>query len=201
MHGLGADGNDFVGIVDQLGLPSKHTIRFIFPHAAYRSITINNGMTMRAWYDLYDMALNNREDITGIRQSQCSILTLIEKEIATGISSKRIILAGFSQGGAMALYTGLRFSVALGGIIALSTYQALADTLEKERDIANQTIPIFMAHGTFDPVVPFVVGQMSYKQMQSLNYQIQWETYPMQHSVVPYEIQHIGAFIRKMLAY
>lgn len=201
LHGLGADGNDFVGIVDQLGLPLTHKVKFIFPHAPYRSITVNDGMTMRGWYDIYDMELNTQEDKEGIEQARRSIITMIEKEIAEGISYKRIILAGFSQGGAIALYTGLRLSSAIGGIIALSTYQVLAKTLEGERNVANQTVPIFMAHGMFDPVVPFAVGQMSYKQMQALNYQIQWKTYPMQHSVVPEEIQHIGAFIIEVLRY
>jgi phospholipase/carboxylesterase len=199
LHGLGADGNDFVGIVDQLGLPLKHKVKFIFPHAPYRSITVNDGMTMRGWYDIYDMELNNQEDKDGIEHSRQAIITMIEKEIAGGISYKRIILAGFSQGGAIALYTGLRFGVTLGGIIALSTYQVLASTLIEERNVANQTVPIFMAHGMFDPVVPFAVGQMGYKQMQALNYKIQWQTYPMQHSVVPEEIQHIGAFITEAL--
>ena len=129
LHGLGADGSDFVGIIDHLGLSSQHTIRFIFPHAPYRSITINNGMTMRGWYDLYDYDINKQEDAIGIKQSQQSLVTIIEKEIAAGISSKRIILAGFSQGGAIALYTGLRLSSAIGGIIALSTYLVLSNTL------------------------------------------------------------------------
>jgi phospholipase/carboxylesterase len=199
LHGLGADGNDFVGIVNQLGLPASNKVKFIFPHAPHRAITINNGMTMRGWYDLYDMKLNNREDIVGITQSQQAIIALIEKEVANGVSYKRIILAGFSQGGAMALYTGLRMDFPIGGIIALSTYQVLANTLEQERSDANQNVPIFMAHGVFDSIVPFAVGKMSYKQMHKLSYQIQWKDYPMEHSVIPEEIQHIGEFINRVV--
>lgn len=199
LHGLGADANDFVGIVQELRLPNYHTIRFILPHAPYRTITLNDGMKMRGWYDIFDMALNIEEDEVGIKESQQLMHALIEQEISAGINSKRIILAGFSQGGAIALYTGLRFDKALGGIIALSTYQVLSNALESESHMANKNVPIFMAHGMFDPVVPFNIGKMSCSQMQSMNYQVQWQTYPMQHTVVPEEIQHIGAFIQEHL--
>lgn len=201
LHGLGADGNDFLGIIDQLGLPPTHKVRFIFPHAPYRSITINGGMVMRGWYDLSALELDTREDIVGILQSKQYITDLIEQEIATGILAKRIILAGFSQGGAIALYTGLRFNVAIGGILVLSAYQLLAHTLSSERHEANQTIPIFMAHGLFDPVVTFDLGYKNYQQLLELNYPLRWNTYPMQHTVIAEEIKHIGSFIREILSY
>lgn len=199
LHGLGADGNDFAGIVTQLGLPASHSIRFIFPHAPYRKITINGGMAMRAWYDLYDMQLTSKEDEPGIKQSQQLLLELVSQEVASGISSERIILAGFSQGGAIALYTGLRANKKLGGIIALSTYQVLADTLVTERSAVNAKLAIFMAHGSFDNVVPLAIGQETCQQLQALDYLVKWQVYPMQHSVVTEEVQHISNFINEVL--
>ena len=199
LHGLGADGNDFVDIVSQLGLPATHKIRFIFPHAPYRDVTINGGMSMRAWYDLYSLEFDCNEDIAGIMQAKQYITTLIEQEIAAGISAKRIILAGFSQGGALALYIGLRFNEALGGIIVLSAYELLPLTLHKERPQVNKAIPIFMAHGMFDPVVPFHLGRECYEHVLNLDCPVKWQAYPMQHTVVAEEIQHIGSFIKEVL--
>ena len=200
MHGLGADGSDFVGIVDQLCLPVNHSIKFIFPHAPYRPIAINAGMAMRGWYNLFSLNLVAKEDITGILKSNQQIGDLIEQELAAGIKPERIILAGFSQGGAMALYIGLRFNRRLGGIIALSTYQLVANKLADERNPANQDIPIFLAHGMFDPVVGFNLGQDAQQQLVDLAYNVEWHTYPMQHTLLPEEIQHIGDFIHKVLA-
>lgn len=199
LHGLGADGHDFVGIVDQLGLPATHKIRFIFPHAPYRAVTINGGVSMRAWYDLYSLEFDGNDDLVGIVQAKQYITALIEQEIAAGIPAKKIILAGFSQGGAIALYAGLRFNEALGGIIALSTYQLLPNTLPEERQQVNQALPIFMAHGMFDPIVPFHVGRACYEHMLELDYPIKWQAYPMQHTVVADEISHIGNFIKEIL--
>ena len=154
---------------------------------------------MRGWYDIYGLELNAGEDLAGITQANQDITTMIEQEIAAGVSAKRIILAGFSQGGAVALYTGLRFNVTIGGIIALSAYMPLAHTLNSERHQANQATPIFLAHGVFDPVVPFSLGLLCHQQMRELNYSVSWNSYPMQHAVVPAEIQHIGKFIREIL--
>jgi phospholipase/carboxylesterase len=199
LHGLGADGNDFVPIAEQFDLLDKYNIRFVFPHAPVRSITVNNGMKMRAWYDIAGLDLSQKEDDIGIKDSTRLLELLIKREEALGIPSNRIVLAGFSQGGAIALYAGLRFERPLAGIIALSTYLPLPNTLMPERHVANQNTPIFMAHGLFDPIVPLMLGQMSREQLVGLKYDVDWHTYPMPHSVVPEEIQDIGEFLQKVI--
>jgi phospholipase/carboxylesterase len=196
LHGLGADGQDFVPVVEMLDLP---TIRFVLPHAPYRNVTINNGAEMRAWYDVYGFTLSSLEDETGIRESQVSIESLIEAEIARGIPSERIILAGFSQGGAIALHTALHHKKTLAGIIALSTYLPLKSSLKKEKAGANQTIPIFMAHGVDDEVISLDTCQTSLTLLQSEQYDVEWHEYPMSHSVCLDEINDIRAFLRTML--
>jgi len=203
MHGLGADGNDFVPVVSELGLSGVPAVRFVFPHAPMRAVTINNGYVMRAWYDVSpaDLAGNSRRaDERGVRESQAQIEALIERESARGIALGRVILAGFSQGGAIALQTGLRYAEPLAGIMALSTYLPLAESVPLEAAAANKATPIFMAHGTFDPVVPYAMGAGSMTYLTGLGYPMEWHVYPMQHSVCLDEIQDIGAWLRKVLA-
>lgn len=201
LHGLGADANDFMGITDQLGLADTHGVRFIFPNAPYLEVTVNQGYKMRAWYDIYDVNLLNREDESGIKQSQQRLEQIIQHELDQGIDSKRIILAGFSQGGAMSLYTGLRHERPLGGIMVLSAYLPLAANFSAEQFINNRKVPIFMAHGLFDPIVPFSVGQATCKQLQTENYAVEWKTYPMEHTVSMDEIHDIGNFVNRCLGY
>jgi len=202
MHGLGADGNDFVPVVNELNLSGAPAIRFVFPHAPMRAVTINNGYVMRAWYDVSPADLagsSRRADERGVRESQAQIEALIEREAARGIAPGHLILAGFSQGGAIALQTGLRHATPLAGIMALSTYLPLADSFPQEATSANRTTPIFMAHGTFDPVVPYAMGAGSMTYLTGLGYRMEWHEYPMQHSVCIEEIQDISAWLRSVL--
>lgn len=201
LHGLGADGSDFLGIADQLGLPKDHRVRFIFPNAAFRPVTVNNGMKMRAWYDIYDLTLLRQEDEQGIIASQQVLENIISHQLDQSIDSKRIMLAGFSQGAAMALYTGLRYPKPLAGIIALSGYLPLADTLNAIEFPVNQGIEIFMAHGLFDPVVPLNLGNNARQRLERQNYAVEWNTYPMVHTVIFEEIAAIGRFINRRLLY
>lgn len=196
MHGLGADGHDFAPIVQELALPG---VRFILPHAPYQPISMNNGYEMRAWYDIYGLEMGSRQDATGIRQMQLQIAALIEQEIAHGIAPQRILLAGFSQGGAIALHTALRYPHALGGVLALSTYLPLKDELEQEASSANQALPIFMAHGSFDSVITPEVAKRSAECLLKLGYAVQWHEYAMAHSVHPQEIDDIRAFVMERL--
>ncbi len=195
LHGLGADGNDFAGIVPQLGLPPDLAIRFIFPHAPMQPVTINQGYVMRAWYDIYDTGFTRREDGEGIRTSADAIDKLIEREIASGVRSERIILAGFSQGGAIALHTGLRYPEKLGGIIALSTYLPLSDTVASEQSPKNRELPVLVAHGTHDDIVPLPMGEVSRNMLRELGYEVDWHTYPIAHSVCLEEIDMIGRWL------
>ena len=200
LHGLGADGNDFVPIVPELGLPANHGIRFIFPHAPTRPITINGGMVMPGWYDIIDAQLRREEDLDGIRESAHAVRVLLEQQIAQGIDSQRIILAGFSQGGAIAYYLGLRFDQALAGIIALSTYvPALADLQAEINTFAD--VPIFIGHGTHDPLVPESLGRDANSALSALGREVSYHSYPMEHAVCLQEIRDIGAFIKTRLAY
>lgn len=202
MHGLGADGNDFVPIVGELGLDTGPAVRFIFPHAPMRPVTINNGYVMRAWYDVSFGDLegkSRRADEEGVRQSQVQINALIEREEKRGIASANILLAGFSQGGAIALHTGLRHPRQLAGVMALSTYLPLGESLPAEASAANKGTPVFMAHGLFDPVVPLMMGAGSMTFLAGLGYSVEWHQYPMQHSVCPEEIQEIGTWLRRVL--
>jgi phospholipase/carboxylesterase len=202
MHGLGADGNDFVPIVNELELDGTPAIRFVFPHAPMRPVTINNGFVMRAWYDvsLGDLeGQSRRSDEQGVRESQAHITALIEREARRGVGAEHIVLAGFSQGGAIALQTGLRYPRKLAGVLALSTYLPLAESLTQEATPANRTTPIFMAHGTYDPVVPLMMGAGSMTLLSGLGYAVEWRQYPMPHSVCPEEIEDIGEWLRKVL--
>ncbi len=199
MHGLGADGHDFVPIVPELGLGTSPAIRFVFPHAPVQPVTINGGMAMRAWYDIYQPDLVRREDETGLRASENAIRALIEKENARGIPTRNIVLAGFSQGCAMTLQTGLRLPETLAGMVCLSGYLPLRTQTGAERHAANQNTPIFMAHGTHDPVVVLPRAQESLAWLQEHGYNVAWHTYPMPHSVSLEEIQAIGAFLKQVL--
>ena len=200
LHGLGADGNDFVPLVPELDLQGCGPIRFIFPSAPVMPVTINGGYAMRAWYDILGEDLEGREDAVSIRASAALIEALISHEISRGIAADRIVLAGFSQGCAMTLYVGLRQAQRLGGLVALSGYLPLAERLASDRHAANQDTPIFIAHGNSDPVVPLARGLAAMQQLSSLGYPVDWQTYPMQHSLCQAEISAIGAFLRRVLA-
>ncbi len=199
MHGLGADGNDFVPIVRELDLTGLPGIRFVFPHADTMPVTINNGYVMRAWYDILGMDLVRREDEAGLRASQARIEQLIAREIARGIPAERIVLAGFSQGCAMTLQTGLRHPQRLAGLMCLSGYLPLADKIAAERSAANQQTPIFMAHGRGDNVVLINRAEASREMLTSLGYAIAWREYMMPHSVCEEEIDDIGDWLRSVL--
>jgi phospholipase/carboxylesterase len=200
LHGLGADGNDFVPIVPELKLPPTLAVRFVFPHAPVRRVTINNGMAMRAWYDIAAADLNSRADLAGIRQSQAQLEALIEREKACGVAASRIVLTGFSQGGVVALHTAIRHQERLAGVIALSTYLVLVDRLADEAAAANRDLPIFMAHGTADPVVRFEWGDASHRALVANGYRVDWHAYRMEHSVCMEEIEAIGAWLAHTLA-
>lgn len=200
LHGLGADGNDFAPIVPELPLNGVPPLRFIFPHAPVQPVTINGGMEMRSWYDIYTQDLVRKEDETGIRQSESAIRALIARENIRDIPTENIVLAGFSQGCAMTLHTGLRLDEKLAAMVCLSGYLPLIDKLETERHAANQNTPIFMAHGSNDPVVPIARAEDSKKLLKQLGYNVNWNTYPMPHSVCPEEINHIGAFLTLVLS-
>ena len=199
LHGLGADGNDFVPIVPELALPTTPAVRFVFPHAPVRAVTINNGMRMRAWYDIAAADLNNRADIAGVRQSRERIDALIAREKARGVPAARIVLAGFSQGGAIALYAGLRHTARLAGILALSTYLVQADKLPIEAAAANRDVPIFMAHGTADPIVRFEWGLASRRALEANGNPVEWHEYPIEHSVCLEEVRAVGAWLARLL--
>jgi len=200
MHGLGADGYDFVDIPPILRLPDSLTVRFVFPHAPMQPVTINGGMVMRAWYDVRHDAGARREDEAGVRASQQRIEALIAREMARGIPAERLILAGFSQGGAMALHTGLRHGQRLAGIMALSCFLPLADQLGAEASAANRQTPIFLAHGTHDPVIPLARARQAHEALTRLGYPVEWHEYPMPHSVCDAEIRDIGAWLTQRLA-
>jgi phospholipase/carboxylesterase len=198
LHGLGADGNDFVPVVEQLRLPVP--VRFVFPHAPLQPVTINGGYVMRAWYDIGYQDLTLKEDEKGVRESQQAVERLIAREVERGVPADRIILAGFSQGGAIALQTGLRHPGRLAGILALSTYLPLPERLEPELSPANRDVPIFMAHGVDDPIVPLKLAMASCSRLLTLGYPVEWHEYDMPHSVNIEELGHIAKWIGKVLA-
>jgi len=200
LHGLGADGWDFVPIVRELPLPEGLDLRFIFPHAPTRPVTINNGYVMRAWYDISMQDLARRPDEAGIRESQKAIENLVRRERERGVASDKIVLAGFSQGGAIALQTALRHAEELAGVIALSTYLPIDGLTATEREPANDKMPIFMGHGGYDPVVPQMLGTLSRDALVALGYDVEWHSYPMAHQVCPPEISDLRAWIAKRLA-
>jgi phospholipase/carboxylesterase len=198
MHGLGADGNDFVPIVDEMELPVR-PIRFVFPHAPVKPVTINGGFEMRAWYDVVSDDFSRREDEAGVRESQGMIESLIRRENERGIPARQIVLAGFSQGGAMALHTGLRYPERLAGVLALSSYVPVSKTLAPEVSDANRDVPIFMAHGTGDPVIPLVLAGASRQLLERLGYDVQWHEYGMGHSVIWEEVADLSRWLRDVL--
>jgi len=200
MHGLGADGNDFVPIVPELNLPTGHGVRFVFPNAPTMPVTINGGYVMRAWYDIVSAELDKRADESGVRRSQALIEELIADQRSKGIAADRILLAGFSQGGVIALQTGLRHPEKLAGIMALSTYLACADSLGVEASAANRQIPLFMVHGSMDPVIPVALAKLSKARLETHGYKVEWHEYGMPHSVCAEEIDDIAAFLKRVLA-
>lgn len=197
LHGLGADGHDFAPIVPELNTLNT---RFIFPHAPHKPITMNNGYEMRAWYDLFGLSMQHQQDEAGMREMQKNIEALITNEVAQGISEDNIVLAGFSQGGAMALFTALRHPKKLAGVLALSTYVSLKEKLADEANIANQDVPILMAHGSFDSVITLDTCLVSRRLLESLNYKLEWHEYPMAHSVCAEEIDDISRFLNKVFS-
>lgn len=199
LHGLGADGHDFVSIVPELGLPPDHGIRFIFPHAPVRPVTINNGMPMRAWYDILSLARMDKQDDAGIRASEALVHGVIRQELSLGIPVNRIVIAGFSQGGAIALHTALRYPQRLAGLLPLSTYLPLNDKLAAEASEANRDLPILMCHGEYDAVLPLALGESSCDILRAQGYTVDWRDYPMQHQVCAEEIEAIGLWLRKIL--
>jgi phospholipase/carboxylesterase len=199
MHGLGADGHDFEPIVPELRLPATTRIRFVFPHAPLRPVTINQGHVMRAWYDIRALAGVRREDEPGVRQSARQVEALLARERQRGIAPGRIVVAGFSQGGAMALHVGLRHPDRLAGILALSCYLPLANTLDTELSPANRDVPIFWAHGLHDPMIPQAMAEQGRAQLGELGYQIDWHQYPIPHSVSPEEIADVARWLARVL--
>ena len=199
LHGLGADGNDFVPIVPELGLDAHHSVRFVFPNAPHQAVTVNGGMRMPAWYDIKGVDIADKQDRDGIEASAAEIDALIEREIEAGIPARRIVLAGFSQGGAVALHTGLRQKAPLAGIMALSTYLPLHDALAAEAGEANRGVSIFMAHGSEDPIVPVKLGHDSRDLLAEAGYAVEWHEYPMAHQVCLPEIATIGRWLRERL--
>jgi phospholipase/carboxylesterase len=195
MHGLGADGWDFVPIVRELPLPDDLELRFVFPHAPVRPVTINNGFQMRAWYDISQSDIARVPDERGIRESQAAVESLIDREKQRGIDPSRIVLAGFSQGGAIALQAGLRAKEKLGGIVALSTYLPLEDSLDREASGANKSTRIFMAHGTEDPIIPMQLAERSKQALTRRGYEVEWHSYPMPHAVCAEEVEALGHFL------
>ena len=199
LHGLGADGHDFEPLVPELVRRGERSLRFVFPHAPIRPVTLNGGYPMRAWYDIVALDRRAAEDESGIRASQAAIEALIRRENGRGILSEHIVLAGFSQGGAMALFTGTRYADRLGGIMGLSCYQLLAGRFSAERTAANESTAIFLAHGTHDPVVAPGLGEAACRQLKELGYAVEWHAYSMPHAVCPQEVADIAAWLRRVL--
>jgi phospholipase/carboxylesterase len=199
LHGLGADGNDFVPIVPHLGLDPGRTVRFVFPHAPKIPVAINMGMVMPAWYDVRGPDLRQGQDEAGIRKSADQVRALVEREIERGVPSRNIVLAGFSQGGAMAVFTALRIEKPLAGVIALSTYLVLPETLDAEMSSANRGVAVFQAHGTMDPLVLFRRGEELRQRLVAIGCDVTWRTYPMQHEVCMEELADLGEWLRPRL--
>ncbi len=199
LHGLGADGHDFPPVVPMLGLGEDHGVRFIFPHAPHIPVTVNGGMLMPAWFDILGMDFDRRVDEAGLLRSVDQVAALLDREQERGIAPGRLVLAGFSQGGAIALHLGLRHPTQLAGIMALSTYLACDGDLEAERTAAGAATPVFQAHGTQDPMVPFALGQAARERLQGLGQTLEWHEYPMGHEVCPEELVAAGAWLRGVL--
>lgn len=200
LHGLGADGRDFLPILPMLKIPENLPIRFIFPHAPHRAITVNGGMKMPAWYDITALGIKIEDDKVGIEESAQDIAALIARENELGIPTNRIVLAGFSQGGAMTLYTGLRFPEKLAGLVVLSAYMPCVTTLAAEASVVNKQTPIYMAHGLQDEIVPFMWGDGTYEYLRSLGYQVEFHSYPMHHSVCLEEVVELGKWLTNIFS-
>jgi phospholipase/carboxylesterase len=199
LHGLGADGHDFEPIVHELNIPESTPVRYVFPHAPVRPVTVNGGMRMRAWFDIVDIQIDRKIDFEGFFESVRDLEVLIERELDRGITSNRLILAGFSQGGAVALHTGLRYPKPLAGIIALSTYLPTSVSTADEASQENKSTPIFLAHGRMDPVVPVGLGTDIDNRLKDMQYPIEWHQYDMDHSVCMQEIRDISTWMKKRL--
>ena len=199
LHGLGADGHDFEPIVPELVRPGERALRFVFPHAPIRPVTLNGGFAMRAWYDIVSLERMGPQDEAGIRVSQATVEALIRRENARGIATSRIVLAGFSQGGAVALFAGTRYGERLAGIMGLSCYLLLAGRLPAERSSANLATPIFLGHGLEDPIVAPILGEQARRTLEAAGYPVEWHSYPMPHSVCPQEVADIGQWLRRLL--
>ena len=200
LHGLGADGHDFEPVVAELNLPASLGLRFAFPHAPMMPVTINNGYVMRAWYDVLAMDMGSAQDEAGIRASQAAVENMIRQQMDAGIRSERIVLAGFSQGGAIILQAGLRCAQPLAGLMALSTYLPLADSLEQEQAAANRRVPIFYGHGSQDPVIPLALAERSTARLRQHGYELEWHEYPgLPHGVNPEEIGDISRWLQRVL--
>ena len=199
LHGLGADGHDFEPIVPELKLPAALPVRFVFPHAPVQPVTINGGARMRAWYDVYNLEGVRREDETGVRASQNRVEALVAREKARGVAARDIVLAGFSQGGAIALQTGLRHAERLAGIMALSTFLPLAGSVAKEATAVNRDVPIFMAHGVSDELIPLARAAASRDVLAAAGYRVEWHEYRMQHAVCGEEIADVARWLREVL--
>ena len=200
LHGLGADGHDFVPIVPELGLPPTLGVRFVFPHAPSIPVTVNGGMVMPAWYDIRELSLARGHDEAGIRRSAAAVAALIAHENSRGVPSARIVLAGFSQGGAVALHVALRHAQRLAGVMALSTYLVLEERLAAELSQANAELPVFQAHGTLDPLVTLDRGTAARDTLMALGHPVEWHTFAMQHAVCLEEVEVIGRWLRARLA-
>jgi len=200
LHGLGADGNDFVPVAQQLDLSGVGPVRYVFPHAPMRPVTINGGYRMRAWYDILGQELDRREDERGLRESVVDVQALIDREVARGVPAARIVLMGFSQGCAITLLAGLRAPQRLAGLVGLSGYLPLAGTTASERSAANADVPIFMGHGRMDAIVPVMLGSNSRDALRALGHDVEWHEYPMEHSVSMEEIKDLEAWLRRVLA-
>jgi phospholipase/carboxylesterase len=199
MHGLGADGHDFEPLVPELVRPGERALRFVFPHAPVRPVTLNNGYRMRAWYDIVSIQRGSAQDEAGIRASHGIVDSLVRRENERGIPSSKIVLAGFSQGGAMALYSGTRYPDKLAGIMGLSCYMLLESQFSAERVAANHATPIFLGHGTQDPVVSLALGEATRRLLETEGYPVDWHAYPMPHSVCPQEVLDIATWLRRVI--
>lgn len=200
LHGLGATADDFPPIVPELGLSDSCSILFVFPQAPVRPITINGGMSMPGWYDIKGMSIEDKQDAIGMAESQATVDQILDELIESGIPSSNIVLAGFSQGGAVTYYAGVRSKHKLAGLLTLSTYLPFEENTEKEQSGANINTPIFASHGSFDPVVPISLGEMSVKALKQLGFDVQWQVYPMEHQVAMEQIQSIGTWINKVFS-
>lgn len=199
LHGLGDSGDGFAPVVPMLGLPANHTIRFVFPHAPEQPVTINQGYIMRSWYDIKSMDLHNRADMEGVLASEQKIHALIQEQINSGISAENIVIAGFSQGGVISLFTGLRYPEKLAGILALSCYLPSADKLPEDCHSANKTTAILQNHGEQDDVVPVSAGKVAHQLLKDAGYKTTWQSYPMPHSVLPEQLTAIGKWLKAQL--